>query len=329
MNAVPTVPPTICPDCRQTLTGSELSCPACRALLYAAELEDLARKAQISANSGNLSQARDFWTQSLAYLPPETVQYRSIQARIADLNQKINAAGPGPNNSWSKRATAGIGPLALLLWKLKALLFGLTKITTLLSMFVSFGFYWHLYGWALGAGLIISIYIHEMGHVIELRKFGIPAGAPMFIPGFGAIIQLRGVSLPPTQDARIGLAGPIYGFAAALVAYAMFAFTGLKIWAAIANLGAVINLFNLIPIWQLDGARGFHSQNLWQRIGLLAIAAALWAVTKESMYLLVILGGGYRLFKRDADPDPDNVGFGQFAGLLVALGVLMVLSRRL
>ncbi len=326
---MPTPPPTICPDCRQTLTGSELSCPACHTLLYAAELEDLARKAQISANGGNLVQARDFWTQSLAYLPPETVQYRSIQAHVAELTEKIGVAGPATHsNGWGKKATAGVGPLALLLWKLKALLLGLTKITTLLSMFVSFGFYWHLYGWPLAAGLILSIYIHEMGHVLELRKFGIPAGAPMFIPGLGAIIQLRGVSLPPLQDARIGLAGPIYGFGAALVAYAMFAFTGLKIWAAIANLGAVINLFNLIPIWQLDGARGFHSQNLWQRIGLLALAAALWAVTKESMYFLVILGGGYRMFKRDSSPEPDNVGFGQFAALLIGLGVLIMLSRQ-
>jgi len=326
---VSTIPPTICPDCRQTLTGSELSCPACHTLIYAAELEDLSRKAQIAANGGNLPQARDFWTASLRYLPPETVQYRSIQARIDDLTQKIDAAGgPAGHGTWRKGATAGIGPLALLAWKFKALLLGLTKMSTLLSMFVSFSFYWHLYGWALGAGLIISIYIHEMGHVIELRKYGIPAGAPMFIPGLGAIIQLRGVNLPPVQDARIGLAGPIYGFGAALAAYAAFTLTGVKIWAAIANLGAVINLFNLIPIWQLDGARGFHSQPLMQRIGLIALAAALWAVTKQSMYFLIILGGAYRLFKRDASPEPDNTGFLQFSGLLVGLGVLIVLSNQ-
>lgn len=323
---MPTVPPTICPDCRQTLTGTELSCPACHCLLYAAELEDLSRKAQVSDNSGNLPQARDFWSQSLAYLPAETVQYRTIQTHIADLERQIGAAGPSAQSAWRKGAGA-LGPAALMLWKFKTLLLGLTKVGTLLSMFVSFGFYWHLYGWAFAAGLIISIYIHEMGHVIELRKFGIPAGAPMFIPGFGAIIQLRGVRLPPMEDARIGLAGPIYGFGAALVAYAMYAATGLKIWAAITHLGAVINLFNLIPIWQLDGARGFHSQTLWQRIWLLTLAAGMWAVTRQSMYFLIILGGGYRLFKRDASQEPDQTGFLQFAGLLAGLGVLLALSN--
>jgi len=287
----------------------------------------MARKAQIAANGGDLLQARDLWRQSLALLPPETVQYRSIQARIADLDRQIDAAGAAGKTGWRKGA-AGLGPIALLLWKFKALLFGLTKIATLLSMFVSFGFYWRLYGWAFAAGLILSIYIHEMGHVIELRKFGIPAGAPMFIPGFGAIIQLRGVALPPVEDARIGLAGPIYGFGAALVAYVAFALTGLKIWAAIAHIGAVINLFNLIPIWQLDGARGFHSQTLSQRIGLLALAGALWFFTRESMYFLIILGGAYRLFKRDASQEPDGPGFLQFAGLLLALGLLIVFSTR-
>ncbi len=287
----------------------------------------MARKAQIAANGGNLTQAKDFWTQSLAYLPPETVQYRSIQARVTELDQQINSGASAGQAGWRKRATAGLGPIALLLWKLKALLLGLTKMGTLLSMFVSFGFYWSLYGWQFGAGLIISIYIHEMGHVIELRKFGIPAGAPMFIPGLGAIIQLRGVALPPVQDARIGLAGPIYGFGAALVAYAIYAATGLPIWAAIAHIGAVINLFNLIPVWQLDGARGFHSQTLWQRIALLVLAGAMWAVTKESMYLLILLGGAYRLYQRDASKEQDQTGFMQFAGLLTGLGVLVALSK--
>jgi len=298
-------------------------------LLYAAELEDLSRKAQIAANGGSLVQAKEFWAQALAYLPPETVQYRSVQARIEDLTQRIAAAGPAAHGGWRKGIAGGLGPIALLLWKFKVLIFGLAKMSTLLSMFVSFGFYWRLFGWPMAAGLILSIYIHEMGHVIELRKLGIPAGAPMFIPGLGAIIQLRGVNLPPVQDARIGLAGPIYGLAAAIAAYAVFVLTGQKIWAAIAQLGAWINLFNLIPIWQLDGGRGFQSQTQWQRIGLVTLAAALWAVTKEPMYFLIVLGAGYRLFmKRDASATPDNVGFAQFSGLLVALGAVIVLSQQ-
>ena len=149
----------------------------------------------------------------------------------------------------------------------------------------------------------------------------------MFIPGFGAIIQLRGVNLPPIQDARIGLAGPIYGFGAALLAYAIYSYTHLQVWAVIASWGAGINLFNLIPVWQLDGARGFHSQTQMQRISLLLLAAGVGLLTHHLMYLFIVLGGAYRLFKRDANQEPDHPGFLQYSGLLIALGILIVLTR--
>src|SRR5205823_28674 len=102
----------------------------------------------------------------------------------------------------------------------------LTKIGTLLTMFASLGVYWALYGWALALGVVISIYIHEMGHVAMIRHYGFPASAPMFIPGLGAFIRLRGVHLPPIPDARIGLAGPVYGLGAALAALAVYYVTG-------------------------------------------------------------------------------------------------------
>jgi len=290
------------------------------------ELEALAAKAQAASNGADFVQARSYWVRSLELLPEDTIQYRSIKARVAKLGEQIQAAEGDGSSRW-KKTTGFLGPIALLLWKLKALIFGLAKLSTLLTMFVSFGFYWSIYGWRLAAGLVISIYIHEMGHVLELRKFGIPAGTPMFIPGFGAFIQLRGVNLPPIQDSRIGLAGPIFGFAAAALSLLLFYGTGAKIWTAIAYFGAVVNLFNLIPIWQLDGGRGFQSLVRWQRAAVLGIAAALWLASSESMLLLIALGAGYRLFTKDVAKEPDHVGFAQFAGLLVVLTAVAVLSK--
>ena len=283
-------------------------------------------KAQVAANGADLPAARAYWSQSLERLPKGTVQFRSIQARIVTLDEQIRLAAADGGSRWKKRA-GFLGPIGMLLWKLKALLLGLTKISTLVTMFVSFGFYWNLYGWRLGLGLVISIYIHEMGHVLELRKFGIPAGAPMFIPGFGAFIQLRGVSLPPVQDARIGLGGPLFGLGTAATALVLFEITGVKIWSVIAYFGAMMNLFNLIPIWQLDGGRGFHSLMRWQRAALLGITASLWLATKEALLILIALGAGYRLFGRDAADEPDHTGFTQFAGLLVLLTLVAVLSK--
>lgn len=290
------------------------------------------RKAQIAANGANWTASRSFWNQALALLPPDTVQYKSVVARIAELDAKIGTtAGPAADGShpsvWKKGA-AGLGPIALLFWKFKAILFGLAKMSTLLSMVASLGIYWAAYGWLFAFGLVVSIYIHEMGHVIELRKYGIPAGAPVFIPFLGAIIQLRGVNLPPVQDARIGLAGPIYGLATAAVALALYYVTGYKAWAVVANLGGYINLFNLIPVWQLDGARGFHSQTRNQRLALLALTLVLWWLSSIGVLLLIALGAGYCLFfQRNASEEPDNVGFGYIGGLLVALTAIIYVTH--
>jgi Zn-dependent protease len=290
-------------------------------------LESLAVKAQAAANGADLNSARDHWARSLELLPPDTVQYRSIQERIRTLDDQIRTSEPHSRKGW-RRGAGVLGPIALALWKLKALLLGLTKLTTLLTMFVSFGFYWNLYGWRLAAGLIISIYIHEMGHVLELKKFGIPAGAPMFVPGFGAFIQLRGISLPAIPDARIGLAGPIYGLGAAMLSLIVFYATGSNIWAVIAYFGAIINLFNLIPIWQLDGGRGFHSLTRLQRAILVVISGALWLGSSLGMLLLVMLGAAYRSFRKDSAITADRIGFAQFSGLLVALTVVAFLAKR-
>src|SRR4030095_13695761 len=104
-----------------------------------------------------------------------------------------------------RRGLVGVGAVLLLaLGKLKFLLLGLTKLSTFVAMFAFFGVYWNLYGWPLAAGLVISIYIHEMGHVAMLRRLGIAAGAPLFIPGVGALVMLKQHVDDPVTDAKIG-----------------------------------------------------------------------------------------------------------------------------
>ena len=145
-------------------------------------------------------------------------------------------------------------------------------------MFAFFGVYWSLYGWPLALGLVVSIYIHEMGHVAMLRRLGIAAGAPLFIPGVGALVMLKQHIDDPITDAKIGLAGPVWGLGAALAALGVYAVDGTPIWLAIAQLTGFLNLFNLIPVWQLDGSRGFHALSRMERwIVVAAIAAALCA----------------------------------------------------
>lgn len=272
---------------------------------------------------GDVPVARGFWEQSVALLPPDTVQYRAIQAHIENLKTV-----PQTGSGWKKGA-AGVGSTILLLFtKGKLLLLGLTKLSTLLSMLAFAGVYWALYGWTFAIGMVFSIYIHEMGHVLTLREYGIPASAPMFIPGFGAFIRLKQLRITPIQDSRVGLAGPIYGLGAASLALAAGYATGAKAWDAIAHFGAVINLFNLVPVWQLDGSRGLASQTRQQRLVILVAAGILWWITGEVMLGLVTIGAVYRLFTKDAAQEPDNIGMIQFLGLLATLSAIAMLAAR-
>ena len=320
----PSSEPTVaCPGCSESISTTVLSCPHCRRLTHADELERLAADARAAWNKGDMRRERELWGRAVELLPEDTVQYNSIRARLNELDRVVT---PQQSSGWGK-ASMGIGPaLVLLLSKGKLLLLGLTKMGTLLTMLASLGVYWSMYGWAFALGIVLSIYIHEMGHMITIMRFGLPATAPMFIPGFGAFIRLHGLRLAPVPNARIGLAGPIYGLGAALTAFAFYLATHAKIWGVIANFGAMINLFNLIPVWQLDGSRGMASLTRGQRGVVLFAAGMLWLATSVPMLLLIAAASVYRLFTKDWAAEPDKQGLMQFAALLVMLAAVAVFA---
>lgn len=247
------------------------------------------------------------------------------------------APPPEPKN-WKKRVgpLGALGAMAAKFWsvlllaltKLKFLLFGLTKLKTLLTMFASMGLYWTLYGWKFGVGFVLGIYVHEMGHIWALRRFGLRASAPMFIPGFGAFVSLYDSPSSVGEDARIGLAGPIWGAGAALA----FLLPGVAdgsggIWLALAHATAYINLFNLIPVWQLDGGRGFRALDRQERLMLLALMGLLWWATGQGMLLLMMAGAAYRIFWSKDFPEAGDRGvLLQYAGLLALFGALLAVA---
>ena len=125
----------------------------------------------------------------------------------------------------------------------------------------------------------------------------------------------------PSVDAKIGLAGPEWGLGAGLAAYVVFLITGTMTWAAIAQLTAFINLFNLIPIWQLDGSRGFHALAVWQRWIVVAAIGAAYLVTSQKILLIVGAVALYRAFQR-AVIKPDYQAMITFVVLVAALAWL-------
>ena len=316
--------------------------------MHGPELTRLAREASEADAHGALAAAAGAWRRALELLPPDAGQAAQIRARLEALSRRIEREGPGAASpaepTQGQRARRGVQAgmvvsAALLGWKFKALillalgkgkifLLGLTKLPTLLSMAASVGVYWTVWGWRFALGLVASIYVHEMGHVFALRRFGIAASAPMFVPGLGAFIRSKQVPTTPRENARIGLAGPLFGLFATLVVWAAHLATGWESLAAIARVGAWVNLFNLLPLGTLDGGRGFSSFTRTQRGLATAVLALCWVGTHEGLLLLLVLCAAARTFVGQAAAKPDWPAFTQYAVLSAALsaGTLIPVS---
>lgn len=333
-------PPEFCQQCGTPTAPGELACKQCSRLFFAAELKDLSAQALAAEKEGKLGEAIRFYEEMLTMLPESTQQYQTIYGMLPGLRARL-AGGDKPkeDQSW-KKMVGGLGVVGALIWKFKALvlivlskgkflLLGLTKLPTLFSMFASAGVYWGLYGWRYAVGLVVSIYIHEMGHMWAFSRFGIPTTAPMFIPGFGAMIWSKIPIFSARQDAVIGLAGPWWGFGAAILAAGLSFATGEGWLLAIAHTGAVINLFNLTPVFFLDGSHAHRVLGQRQRLMLLATMLGLWYLSGETMFFIVALGEGYRVWftrKELEGIEEDNGIFFQYVGLLVGLGFLAMIT---
>jgi Zn-dependent protease len=325
-----------CQDCGAPLADDALVCDQCQRLVHATALESLAAEARAATQP---AARREFYQRMLKLLPPGSSQYQAIQGKLAaETATEADAPPPKPseNSTWG-RILGSLGVVGAILWKFKGLLalvltkgkfvlFGLTKMKTLLSMFASMGVYWALYGWRYAVGIVISIYIHEMGHMWAFRRFGVPASAPMFIPMFGAFIRGEAPIPTPYAGARIGLAGPWWGFGAAVLFELASQATGERWLSAVAHTGAVINLFNMLPVFGLDGHHAYQVLNRTQRGMALATMFILWFLSGETMFFIVSLGAIYRMFTKDAPTEQDHGLFWQYVGLLAAFGMLSMIS---
>lgn len=303
----------------------------CRRLVHAETLARLAAEAETHEAAGRRDDALAGWRRALELLPADAEQVEPIRRRIGALASADDGTSP-PAPDFTRRFGPVLGGLLLVLWKAKVLvvllltkakflLLGLTKMGTLLSMLAAAGVYWTLWGWKFAFGVVGSIYVHEMGHVAALRRYGIKASAPMFLPGIGAVIRLRQHPATVGEDARVGLAGPIWGLGAALTAYAVYLATGSAIWAAIAHFGAWVNLFNLLPFWQLDGGRGFRAltrRERWIATGALVV---IWFATAEPLLVLLAVAGAVNAFGASPD-EPDGAALGMYLGLALTLAAL-------
>src|SRR5262252_7137135 len=178
---------------------------------------------------------------------------------------------PPPRQASSRSSSGMLGGLAAG----AAVLFKFGVFKTLLTLLLSFGLYWAVIGpWA-AAGLVLMILVHEMGHVIEIRRQGMAASAPLFIPFFGAAIFQRQHPTDALKQAQIGIAGPLAGTVGATAAFVLYGSTHFVPLLLAAYLGFFINLFNLIPVGMLDGGWIMAVVSKWfQVFGVVVLVVA-------------------------------------------------------
>jgi Zn-dependent protease len=238
----------------------------------------------------------------------------SIEGYTEDIGaEQREVAKRGTTESGSKRkGLAGLGGLGAVLSALllkfpllaPVLKFGWLGFSALFSVVV----YSLIFGWQFAVGLVLLLFVHEMGHAIVMKLKGIPIGGMIFIPLLGAAVIMKQMPKNAKDEAEVGIAGPIAGAIAAMVCLALAREYPNTIWAPLAYFGFFINLFNLIPIVPFDGGRvlGAIDRRIWiiGFLGLIAFQIWSWVNGNHSLFLLLfVVLAATQLWSRRSVPD--------------------------
>jgi Zn-dependent protease len=308
-----------CPRCARELPPGALECPQCRNLVHGDQMEQLAAHARSLEVHGDLQGARERWLACLPLLPAQSAQAEWIRSHVRELETSTPTqagvqGGPNATPDWAKKL-GPVGPVLLAVWKLK-----------FMWSFVAFlGVYWQLWGAAFGIGFAVLILVHEMGHFIDIKRRGLPADMPMFLPGLGAYVKWNALGVSLETRAAISLAGPLAGWFASGICALLWYQTHYGLWAALASTSAWLNALNLIPLRIFDGSSATNALSKLERAVVLLVSAALGYALGQWVFGLVALGMGVRLFTHDSPPERSNATTAYFIAVLTALAIVLKL----
>jgi Zn-dependent protease len=211
----------------------------------------------------------------------------------------------GPAQSLRKRIGSALAALAALAAKFWAVIKGaliflpkLKLLTTAGTALISIVVYSLFFGWTFAIGFVVLLFVHEMGHVIQLRREGVKASAPMFIPLLGAVVMMKSMPDDALAEARVGLAGPILGTAGSAVCLGIGEATNSNLLRALAYVGFLLNLINLVPLTPFDGGRAMAAMAPAMWFVGLGVMVALLLITGNTFLLIFIVLGGMDVWRR-------------------------------
>lgn len=195
-------------------------------------------------------------------------------------------ATPPATDNWWSRLKKTLGPVAVVgvviakfFAKLKFIVLPLLKFLPILlksggTMLLMVGVYTSLWGWKFAVGFVLLLLVHECGHLIVAKKFGLKVGAPVFIPFMGAFIALKEAPRDAWMEACVGIGGPMLGSLGAFACNSIGEIFNAPLFFALAWFGYFLNLFNLTPVGMLDGGRIVSA--MWRWLWIPGFALLVW-----------------------------------------------------
>lgn len=149
-----------------------------------------------------------------------------------------------------------------------------TKLVKFGLFAASFASYAVLFSWKFAILIMLSVGWHEYGHIFGMKKVGIPTKGFYFLPFLGGVALASSSPKTFADWCKVALAGPVFGFALALLTAGLYFTTHIPLFGVAASWMALLNLFNLFPVSPLDGHHVLKAVaiSLHKRLGLIAIA---------------------------------------------------------
>lgn len=264
---------------------------------------------------------------------------------IIDADFRVNESGevePAPRQRSRRRGWIGtLIAIAVFIgtkfqWIFAALK-GVKFLGTGLTALASIGAYALAFGWQFGVGLVVLLFIHEMGHVLALKRYGVKATAPIFIPFLGAFIGMKQLPKNATMEAVVGLGGPVIGSLGALGAWVLYAIDGHPLFLVMTYIGVILNLFNLLPILPLDGGRAVAAMSRWfWLVGFVGLIALMYFWPSPILLLVLLIGApeAWARFKEHSAAEGESTYYdvpvasrvavsATYFGLILVLGVAL------
>jgi Zn-dependent protease len=231
--------------------------------------------------------------------------------------ESTQLAAPQTETAWS-RIKKALGPVAVagalvakFFVKLKFLVLPLLKFLPILlksggTMLLMIWIYTRIWGWQFAVGFVLLLLVHECGHLLVAKKFGLKVGAPVFIPFMGAFIALKEAPRNAWMEACVGIGGPMLGSLGALVCNALGEIFDAPIFIALAWFGYFLNLFNLTPVGMLDGGRIVTALSRWLWLpGFAVLIWFGWKFPNFVVWLMVLLSLPriYSLFRKRSEEE--------------------------